>query len=103
MIEKKSDTPNNVRKTAPGQAILEPKKVGMSRTPKKPPAKEIVPRTTKWSLWGEEDTDAKTVTLKMNLGVGAAEAQASYKSADGWHLEIRTVIEHPYVSYFMFL
>jgi len=53
------------------------------RTLRKTPVREITPGTGDWSLQGDEDTNAKIATLKMNSIVMAGKAAASNKSTDG--------------------
>jgi len=45
--------------------------------------KENCDQVADWRLQGEEDTDAKTVTLSMNSGTEAVEASTPHKHTDG--------------------
>ena len=57
-------------------------RASMPRTPKKTPAMETTPQTIDWSLQGDKDTNAKTVTPKMNSGAVTGKVVVSNKSAD---------------------
>ena len=75
-------SPTSSRRWLLNKQFTAARRASMPRTPRKILVREITSQTIDWSLQGDENNNAKTLTLKMNLGVATGKATTSNKSAD---------------------